>query len=87
MKDKLNKKITVLLVFIALTSVPTSPVEAHHQREGLFINDWCVFSRHMETFAAIGALGFAFIPGLQPVGVAYGIAAVGMKVVQMVSCK
>lgn len=43
------------------------------------INDWCGFSRKAEFFASMTAFGFAFIPGMQPVAIAYTAVAIAAK--------
>jgi hypothetical protein len=90
MKEKLNKKIAIALLFVALMSVPIPNATAQQRapgRQGLFIDDWCVFSSRMQAFTGMMAFGFGVMPGLQAVGVAYGAVTVGLKVIETVSCK
>lgn len=91
MNDKLNKRIAILLIFTSLLGLPL-PSEAQKRRvspngQGLFISDWCGFSKRMAVFTAMNTFAFGITPGLQGVGVAFGAVTIGFKVVEMVSCE
>lgn len=71
--DKLNKKITVWLIFISLLSMPWPSTTAYaqntRQEQG-----WnaCKYWKRTGPLAAGTAFAFAFVPGLQGVGLVYG---------------